>query len=110
MCKIPNAIRCGPFALVTTASSLSAGSGWAATGTVHVEIARAGFVVGGGRGTLVFQGRRYPLSVGATIGASKSVMAKCERAAMARIPGVPWAFQHVCKMLSGLAGLELGRP
>ncbi|WP_245435668.1 hypothetical protein [Microvirga calopogonii] len=53
--------------------------GWAATGTIRLEIAKAGFIVGvgGGRGTLVFQGRRYPLSVGglslgATIGASKA--------------------------------------
>lgn len=79
MFKIPDALRCGLFALATTVASLPAGPGWAATGTVHVEIARAGFIVGvgGGRGTLVFQGRRYPLSVGglsvgATIGASKA--------------------------------------
>ncbi|HEX2510892.1 MAG TPA: hypothetical protein VHK66_10260 [Microvirga sp.] len=52
---------------------------WAATGTVYVEIAKAGFIVGvgGGSGTLVFKGRRYSLSVGglsfgATIGASKA--------------------------------------
>lgn len=51
----------------------------AATGTVHIEIAKASFIVGigGGRGTLVFQGKRYPLRVGglsfgATIGASKA--------------------------------------
>ena len=51
----------------------------AASGTVHIEIAKAGFIVGigGGRGTLVFQGKRYPLRVGglsfgATIGASKA--------------------------------------
>jgi hypothetical protein len=49
------------------------------TGTVVVEVARAGFIVGvgGGRGVLSFQGRRYPfsvggLSVGATIGASSA--------------------------------------
>jgi hypothetical protein len=48
-------------------------------GTVRIEVVKAGFIVGvgGGRGTLVFQGRRYPLSVGglsfgATIGASKA--------------------------------------
>jgi hypothetical protein len=59
--------------------SVSAGPVWAATGTVQVEIVKAGFIVGvgGGRGTLVFQGRRYSLSVGglsfgATIGASKA--------------------------------------
>jgi hypothetical protein len=64
--------------LTTLAPALLAPS-WAATGTVRVEIFKAGFIVGvgGGRGTLVFQGRRYPLSVGglsfgATIGASKA--------------------------------------
>ena len=49
----------------------------AENGTVSFRIAKAGFIVGvgGGNGTLVFRGRRYPLSVGglslgATIGAS----------------------------------------
>ena len=52
---------------------------WAATGSVYFDIFKAGFVVGvgGGSGTLVFNGRRYPLTVGglslgATIGASKA--------------------------------------
>jgi len=36
----------------------------AATGSVRIIISRAGFVVGGGSGTLHFQGRSYPLSVG----------------------------------------------
>jgi hypothetical protein len=47
------------------------------TGTIVVEVSRAGFIVGvgGGRGVLTFQGRRYPftvggLSVGFTVGAS----------------------------------------
>jgi hypothetical protein len=66
-------------ALAATLVAVPAGPGRAATGTVHVEIVKAGFIVGvgGGRGTLVFQGRRYPLSVGglsvgATIGASEA--------------------------------------
>ena len=47
----------------------------AAPGNVYFEVAKAGFIVGGGSGALVFKGRRYPLSVGglsfgATIGAS----------------------------------------
>src|ERR687898_2562455 len=78
MFRVPNALRGGLVALATVVSA-SAGPAWAATGTVHVEIAKAGFIVGvgGGRGTLVFQGRRYPLRVGglsfgATIGASKA--------------------------------------
>ncbi|KLK93449.1 hypothetical protein AA309_09020 [Microvirga vignae] len=72
-------LRSGLVALAVTFALGLAAPGWAATGTVHVEIAKAGFIVGigGGRGTLVFQGRRYPLSVGglsfgATIGASKA--------------------------------------
>lgn len=51
----------------------------AQTGAVHFEISKAGFIVGvgGGTGVLVYQGHRYPLSVsglsvGATIGASKT--------------------------------------
>ena len=51
----------------------------AESGTIVVEVTRAGFIVGvgGGEGVLVFRGQRYPfsvsgLSVGATIGASKS--------------------------------------
>jgi len=79
MFRISNTLRGGLIALAMTVMSVSSGPGWAATGTVHVEIAKAGFIVGvgGGRGTLVFQGRRYPLSVGglsfgATIGASKA--------------------------------------
>lgn len=49
------------------------------TGRVHIEIYKAGFIVGvqGGRGTLTYNGKRYRLSVGgvslgATIGASKA--------------------------------------
>jgi hypothetical protein len=66
--------------LALTVLSLSiATPTWAATGTVRIQIAKAGFIVGigGGSGTLVFKGRQYPLSVGglslgATIGASKA--------------------------------------
>ncbi|WP_445500519.1 hypothetical protein [Microvirga sp. G4-2] len=79
MLTFHHALRSGLVALAVTCASVLAAPGWAATGTVHVEIAKAGFIVGvgGGRGTLVFQGRRYPLSVGglsfgATIGASKA--------------------------------------
>ncbi|WP_262031743.1 hypothetical protein [Microvirga sp. Mcv34] len=71
--------RCGLAALAMMVTPVLATSGWAATGTVRIEVVKAGFIVGvgGGRGTLVFQGRRYPLSVGglsmgATIGASKA--------------------------------------
>ncbi|MBD2749574.1 hypothetical protein IC232_23115 [Microvirga sp. BT688] len=79
MFTVHDALRSGLVALVVMFAPGLAAPGWAATGTVYVEIAKAGFIVGvgGGRGTLVFQGRRYPLSVGglsfgATIGVSKA--------------------------------------
>jgi hypothetical protein len=82
MVSAPKVLRGCLVALAATLVTVPAGPGWAATGTVHVEIVKAGFIVGvgGGRGTLVFQGRRYPLSVGglsvgATIGASKAELA-----------------------------------
>jgi hypothetical protein len=51
----------------------------AATGSVRIQIYKAGFIVGlsGGKGTLTFKGKTYALSIGgvslgATIGASKA--------------------------------------
>lgn len=79
MSTVRHALRFGLAALAVTFAPVLSTPAWAATGTVYVEVAKAGFIigVGGGRGTLVFQGRRYPLSVGglsfgATIGASKA--------------------------------------
>ena len=58
---------------------LGMGQSHAGTGTVHLDIYKAGFIVGvsGGNGTLQYGGRNYPLviggvSLGATIGASKA--------------------------------------
>lgn len=49
------------------------------SGTIHLRIVKAGFVIGGsgGSGTLTFQGRKYPLSLGGlsygfTFGASET--------------------------------------
>jgi hypothetical protein len=79
MLTFRQALRRGLVALAVLISPVLLAPGWAATGTVRIEVVKAGFIVGvgGGRGTLVFQGRRYPLSVGglslgATIGASKA--------------------------------------
>ena len=51
----------------------------AQSGSIQIEIFKAGFIIGvsGGSGTLFYQGRSYPLSIGgvslgATIGASKA--------------------------------------
>jgi hypothetical protein len=76
---VQRALRCGLVAAAATLAPVLASPSWAATGAVHIEVVKAGFIVGvgGGSGTLVFNGRRYPLSVGglslgATIGASKT--------------------------------------
>ena len=71
------AVRYGLAAMVAMVLAGLPAPSQAQTGSVAFEISKAGFIVGvgGGRGILNYQGRRYPLSVsgmsvGATIGAS----------------------------------------
>jgi hypothetical protein len=72
------ALKFGSAVLVTTLMvlGLSTQSRAQSTGTVHIKIAKVGFIVGvsGGSGTLTYHGRTYRLSVGGisagTIGAS----------------------------------------
>jgi hypothetical protein len=56
------------FAVAATVAMLFAATipSHAASGTVRLHIVKAGFIVGvgGGSGTLIFEGRRYRLSVG----------------------------------------------
>ena len=66
-------------AFATAMPSQAQGRG--GTGSVRIEIVKAGFIVGvqGGSGTLIYRGRSYPLSIGgvslgATIGASKAIL------------------------------------
>lgn len=65
------------LAAVITAAALSP-SAFADSGTVHLTISKAGFIVGvgGGSGTLIFHGKSYPLSIGGvsvgTIGAARA--------------------------------------
>jgi hypothetical protein len=65
---MPGLLRLVSIALaVLTAVTIFVGASTpsqAATGSVRIIISRAGFVVGGGSGTLHFQGRNYPLRVG----------------------------------------------
>jgi lipid-binding SYLF domain-containing protein len=63
------------IAVIATATTPSR----AQTGFVRVQVVKAGFIfgVGGGSGVLIYEGRRYPLSVrgisiGATVGASRT--------------------------------------
>lgn len=66
-------------ALAAVLHLAAAGPSLAGSGSVHVEIYKAGFIVGvsGGKGTLTFDGKKHALqvggvSLGATIGASKA--------------------------------------
>jgi hypothetical protein len=79
MGRFKRALGHGLVALAATFAPVAAAPSWAATGSVYLDVFKAGFVVGvgGGSGTLVFNGRRYPLTVGglsfgAQIGASKA--------------------------------------
>lgn len=75
--KLLSVLRMGLLALVALFGAMSMAN--AAEGTISIKIVKAGFVVGGsvGEGTLTFQGRKYPLSVGGlsygfTFGASET--------------------------------------
>ena len=79
--RVSIAIRAAAIALVAIAALATSSPSQAQTGSIRIEIVKAGFIVGvqGGSGTLVFKGKRYPLNIGgvglgATIGASKAVL------------------------------------
>jgi hypothetical protein len=81
MTRLSMALRFAAAALLALAFVGAPSSSQAASGSVRIEIVKAGFIVGvsGGGGTLTFNGRHYRLgvggvSLGATIGASKAVL------------------------------------
>ena len=63
MCAF-GAIRAALIALTVAGAGLA--TAYADSGSIRFNVIKAGFVVGGsgGSGTLVFHGRRYPLSIG----------------------------------------------
>lgn len=67
------------LALLITLACAAPSAAQAPSGTIEFKVFKVGFIVGagGGSGTLIYEGRRYPLSVGgvslgATIGASSA--------------------------------------
>lgn len=67
MSGILRSIKYGAVALIAAVMLFAVASpSDAATGSVRVNVTRAGFIVGvgGGSGTLRFNGRSYPLSIG----------------------------------------------
>jgi hypothetical protein len=63
--RLSSAIRAALIALPVTGAELTTVA-YADSGRIRFNVAKAGFVIGGsaGGGTLVFHGRRYPLSIG----------------------------------------------
>jgi hypothetical protein len=62
--QLSSAIRAALIALTVAGAGLA--TAYADSGGIRFNVIKAGFVVGGsgGSGTLVFHGRRYPLSIG----------------------------------------------
>lgn len=74
--RLASAFRAALIVLIALIGASSAAR--ADSGSINIRIIKAGFVIGGsaGSGTLVFHGRRYPLSIGGlsygfTFGASE---------------------------------------
>jgi lipid-binding SYLF domain-containing protein len=72
-------IRAALILIVAAATGLFVNMASAADGTIAMTVYKAGFIVGGsgGEGTLTFEGKKYPVSIGgvslgATIGVSKA--------------------------------------
>ena len=61
--KFGAAILAGALIMVAASTESRAQTG---SGTVRIQIVQAGFIVGvgGGKGTLTFNGKSYPLSIG----------------------------------------------
>src|SRR5262249_38389829 len=63
--RLSSTIRAVLVALTVTGTGLATAA-YAASGSIRFNVIKAGFIIGGsaGSGTLVFHGRRYPLSIG----------------------------------------------
>jgi hypothetical protein len=64
--RLTSALRTSLTALMVIAAASVASSAKADSGSVRISVLKGGWVIGasGGNGTLTFQGRRYPLSIG----------------------------------------------
>lgn len=77
--RFPTKLRAAVIALASLAAIGISTAANAATGSIRFSVLKAGIVVGGsgGNGTLTFQGRNYPISIGGlsygfTFGASQT--------------------------------------
>jgi hypothetical protein len=77
--RILTALRASLIALLVLAGMAFVSTAYAESGSISFRVVKAGFVVGGsgGSGTLIFEGRQYPLGIGGisygfTFGASET--------------------------------------
>ena len=77
--RFSSGLRTGLIALMALVGASLSSAAYADSGNISFRIVKAGFVIGGsgGSGTLTFQGKRYPLSIGGvsygfTFGASET--------------------------------------
>jgi hypothetical protein len=77
--RILFALRASLIAMLALAGAAFATAAYADEGSIHFNVIKAGFIVGGsaGSGSLTFQGRSYPLGIGGlsygfTFGASET--------------------------------------
>jgi hypothetical protein len=77
--RILTALRASVIALLVLAGTALVSTAYAESGSISFRVIKAGLVVGGsgGSGTLIFEGRQYPLGIGGisygfTFGASET--------------------------------------
>jgi|SRR5690242_12183870 hypothetical protein len=88
--KLPTGVRVVFFALIAVVGVTLSSAARAESGSISFAVYKAGWFIGGsgGEGTLVFHGRRYPISIGGisagfVFGASKTYF----RGTVSRIRG-----------------------
>jgi lipid-binding SYLF domain-containing protein len=64
--RISHQFRAGLIGLIASVGVSVSSTAYADSGTILISVFKAGWFIGGsgGRGTLIFHGRRYPLSIG----------------------------------------------
>jgi len=64
--RVPSGIRATLIAFTAVAALAASSAANAESGSISFSVLKAGWFIGGsgGSGTLVFQGRRYPISIG----------------------------------------------
>ena len=64
--RLTSVVRAGFIALTAIVGASASSAAYAESGSIRISVLKGGWVIGasGGNGTLTFQGRRYPLSIG----------------------------------------------